>query len=536
VLTHSPRKLARRPAPPAARLSGYVRTERDPELEIKRLRHNVHQLQTALKSQAYETAKKNRLNRERSTGGGTGDERLDEATLWDLREISRDVDRNNGLAIGIIDRCVENIMGPAGYDLLPKTGSDDLNRSVEDDFLDWLQVADVRGEFTGWELITKVFRAAEVDGDSFMQWDADANDGDGGLRAFEADRVLSPFKTAGLRGVATVRGKNLINGIARDGSGRKRWMFVANKTPLSPDVRVDEGQIIDARTVVHIADPRRLSQNRAEPRLSPVIRDIDDLDDLILYERIAAKVVAAQAYFIKTDSPEGAADAMKSASDSTGASRIQKVLPGTVNYLGTQEDIAASPTNRPSDNFEAFIKLLNRYVGLPLGLPYELVMMDFSQVNFASSRQLLNQAQRRWKCQQFRVAKYVSQIFRWWLAQKIENGHYKKFRKQLNSGQVYRHEWGFPGWPSPNPLQDAQAIATGLEWEFESRTNANRRQGVSQDDIFDELARENARVTPAAAADAPAAAATNTNDPAAMSRHLLLLTERLADLEATVNA
>lgn len=536
MLTHTPRKLATRPPLPAARLSGAVRTSPDAETEIKRLRHNVLQLQSALASKAYETAKKNRLNRERSTGGGTGDEKLDEATLWDLREISRDVDRNNGLAIGIIDRCVENIMGPAGYDLLPKTQHDDLNQLIEEDWIDWLTVADVRGEFTGWELISKSFRSAEVDGDSFEQWDAAANNGDGGLRAFEADRVLSPFKTAGVRGVATVRGRKLINGIARDRNGRKRWMFVANETPLSPDVRVDQGRIIDARTVVQFADPRRLSQNRSEPRLSPVIRDIDDLDDLLLYERIAAKVVAAQAYFIKTESPEGAADAMKSATDSTSTERIQEVLPGTVNYLGLQEDIAASPTNRPSDNFEAFVKLLNRYVGLPLGLPYELVMMDFSQVNFASSRQLLNQAQRRWKCQQFRVAKYVSQIFRWWLAQRIENGHYKKYRKQINSGTIYRHEWGFPGWPSPNPLQDAQAIATGLEWQFESRTNANRRQGVSQDDIFDELERESARVTPAAAAETPADAATNPTDPAAMSRHLLLLTERLADLEATVNA
>lgn len=536
MLTKSPRKLARRPLPPVARLSGAARTTTDNATEIKRLRHNVKQLQSALASQAYETAKKNRLNRERSTSGGTGDERLDESTLWDLREISRDVDRNNGLAIGIIDRCVENIMGPAGYDLLPKTQNEDLNQLIQEDFLDWMQRADIRGEFSGWELISKSFRAAEVDGDSFEQWDAEANDGDGALRAFEADRVLSPFKTAGRRGVATVRGAKLINGIARDPSGRKRWLFVADETPTSPDVRVDQGRLIDARTVVHFADPRRLSQNRAEPRLSPVIRDIDDLDDLLLYERIAAKVVAAQAYFIKTDSPEGAAEALKSTTDSTSTERIQEVLPGTINYLGTQEDIAASPTNRPSDNFEAFVKLLNRYVGLPLGLPYELVMMDFSQVNFASSRQLLNQAQRRWKCQQFRVAKYVSQIFRWWLTQRVDQGHYKRYRKPINSGLIYRHEWGFPGWPSPNPLQDAQAIATGLEWSFESRTNANRRQGVSQDDIFDELDRESTRITPAVAADTPADADTQSDDPAAMSRHLLLLTERLADLEATINA
>jgi len=538
MITHSPRKLARRPPLPVDRLSGAVRTTHDPTTEIKRLRHNVQQLQLALSNQAYETAKKNRLNRERSTSGGTGDERLDETTLWDLREISRDVDRNNGLAIGIIDRGVENIMGPQGYDLLPKTKNDDLNQAIAEDWLDWLQIADIRGEFTGWELFSKTFRSSEVSGDCFQQLDPNANDKNGAIRVFEADRVVSPYATNGGRGTTPkVRGRKLINGIARDRNGRKSWIFVANETPLNPHVRADEGKLIPADTVVQWYDPRRLSQNRSEPRISPVIRDIDDLDDLLLYERIASKVVAAQAYFIKTGSPTGAADAMKSSTESTGTQRIHEVLPGSVNYIDSTEDIAESPSNRPSDNFEAFVKLLNRYVGLPLGLPYEIVMMDFSQVNFASSRQLLNQAQRRWKCQQVRVGKYVSAVYRWWLRLRIEQGHYKRYRKAINSGLIYRHEWGYPGWPSPNPLQDAQAIATGLEWEFESRTNANRTRGVSQDDIFDEREREAQRtITPSAAEDPAAGADTNTDDPAAMSRHLLLLTERIADLEETVNA
>lgn len=542
MLKRSPRKTVNRPPPPpqpTSRLTALARPPAaDAQTEIKRLRHNVRTLQSALASQSFETAKKNRLNRERSTTGGTGDEHLDETTLWDLREISRDVDRNNGLAIGIIDRVVENVLGPVGYDILPKTGNDDLNLKIQEDYTDFLTRLDLRGEFTGWELMSRAYRAAEIDGDFFLQWDRRANNGEGALRGFEADRVLTPFSASGGKGSAEVRGRKLINGIARDSSGRKRWLFVANNTPTSPTVRPDQGRVISAERVVQIYDPRRWSQNRSEPRLAPVIRDIDDLDDLLLYERIAAKVVAAQAYFVKTESPEGAAAAMESTADSTGSDRIQEVLPGSVNYLDKGDDIAASPTNRPSDNFDSFVKLLNRYVGLPLGLPYELVLMDFSNVNFASSRQLLNQAQRRWKCQQTRVGKYSSQVFRWWLEARIDAGHYKKYRRPINSGMIYRHEWGFPGWPSPNPLQDAQAIAVGLEGRFESRTNANRSRGVSQSDIFDELNRE-AVSSPEPArpesTDNPADGPTNQHDLAAMSRTLLILTERLADLEETVN-
>ena len=95
----------------------------------------------------------NRLNRERSQTGGTEDRHLDDKSLWDLREISREMDRNNGLTCGLFDRAVENIWGPNGFELQPQTGSKDLDRWLRQDWDSWLTRADVRGEFSGTELV-----------------------------------------------------------------------------------------------------------------------------------------------------------------------------------------------------------------------------------------------------------------------------------------------------------------------------------------------------------------------------------------------
>ncbi|MEK9811024.1 MAG: phage portal protein [Candidatus Nanopelagicales bacterium] len=483
--------------------------EQDLREELTRVKRQNRSLRSSLTAKTYENAKKDRLNRERTSHGGDGNDHLDAETLWTLRETSRDLDRNCGLAIGIIDRCVENIFGPSGFDLLPKTGKKSLNERIDEDWNDYLETCDARGEFHGWDLFARSFRSAEVDGDHFLQlWD------DGTIFSFEGDRVVSPYNAANRRDVPSVDGLRIINGIARDSAGRKRWAFVADDVPDSWQVRADEGQLIPFDTLIQISDPRRMTQNRSEPRVSPIIRDIDDVDDLLLYERIASKIVAAQAYFVKSASPEGAAEAMKSAADSTATERIEEIVPGMVHYLGLEEDIASAPSNRPSTNFNDFIMLLNRYVGLPLGLPLELILLDFSNVNFASSRQLLNQAQRRFKCQQVRAARWISQVYRWWLQRQIASGVYDKGnQKQIGSGAIFRHKWGFPGWPSPNPLQDAQAIALGLEWEFESRTNANRARGISQDAIFDELTGESARTQNVSEDLQPMEQDQNHNDP-----------------------
>ena len=496
--------------------------------ELSRMKRQNRTLRSALTAKTYDNAKKDRLNRERTSHSGDGNDHLDAETLWTLRETSRDLDRNCGLAIGIIDRCVENIFGPAGFDLLPKTGKKSLDDRIDEDWNEYLETCDARGEFHGWDLFSRCFRAAEVDGDHFLQlWD------DGTLFSFEGDRVVSPYNAANRRDVPAVNGMKIINGIARDRRGRKAFAFVANDVPDSWQVREDQGRLFPFEDLIHICDPRRMTQNRSEPRVSPIIRDIDDLDDILTFERVASKVLASQAYWIKSNSPEGSAEAMKSAADSSSYDdRITEYQPGEVLYLGTDEEVSASPGNHPNPNFKDFLQLLNRYVGLPLGLPYELVTFDFSQVNFASSRQLLNQAQRRFKCQQVRAARWISQIYRWWLQRRIASGDYDRGnRNQISSGAIFRHKWGFPGWPSPNPLQDAQAIALGLEWEFESRTNANRARGISQDAIFDELTGESARTQNVSEDLQP----TDQNQKT-QANALARLEARLTELEMTVDA
>jgi lambda family phage portal protein len=448
------------------------------------------QARCALSSVSHSAADRGAdINRDRILKGGRDDRHLVDHELWDLREISREIERNNGIGVALLDRTCENVVGANGYDLNPATGDTSLNQQIEDDWLAWLETCDVTGELHGWELFELGYRSEHRDGDVLIVLDEDANNGDGGLQLIEGDRVFSPRKPD-LRDEFT-----LVNGFVLDGVGAKRGVWVSDAVyDAEPNaISSEKGSWLERGEFFHWMRRQRASATRGRPTFTPIIREIDDLDDLLLFERIGAKLVAAQGYFIETDNPVDAAEALSSAEHSSGVDRVEEVTPGGIHYLKRGSKVHSVSSNRPSDNFEPFVKLINRNIGLPLGFPYELVTLDFSGVNFASSRQLLNQAQRHFRVEQVRLGRKISKLYRWWLQRRLARGFYQRNGRQrsaVDSGRVLAHAWGFPGWPSPNPLQDANAAEIGILNGFESRTNFNRTRGVAQEQIDSELAAE----------------------------------------------
>lgn len=428
---------------------------------------------------SYTATKPSRFKRDRETRGGSGDDHLNQLTLWELREIGRELDRNNGMASGAIDRLVQNVMGPEGPALQSRTDNEPLNEEVESDYKQWLlEDADITGDHHGQVLFQKIKLSEYRDGDHFVQLDPIGRNGNGSLRWFEGDRVLTPT------GVEAVNGMPMVNGIAYDpATGARRWYFVANDHPLNGRCAEEDGKFIRAETVIPFCNTRRLSQGRGQPILTPCMRDIDDLDDMMLFEKVGSKLVASQGFVVETEDPYGLADSMRD--PTTGEDRIEEIEPGSVNYMKPGQSVKSIQNNRPGNNFEPFTRLISRFVGLPIGMPIELLLLDFSQINFSGSRQLLHLAQLGFRTEQFRTACQLSRIFRWWIALQISKGKYDPADPKLGL-----HEWGFPGWPSPNPREDAQAFEIDLRTCSNSRSNYNRGKGRDWQKVLAERIKE----------------------------------------------
>lgn len=431
---------------------------------------------------SYEMADRgSALNRERSLVGGPADRHLTQRTLWDFRETSRDLMRNDGLARGVIDRSVENVVGPRGFDIKPNTGDDSINEQIAADWETWLQTCDVRREFSGWQCFRLAYREELVAGDHWCELDPDDNNGDGGLFFFEGERVLTP------QGVKAEQAKN---GVMFDRRGRKQAVWVSDADPRHMLQGDAKGRWYDADRVIQFWNPDRVSQSRGCPVFASLIREFDDLDDLLQYEMMAAKWLAANPVWIESPNAPGLAQAMSTSLDSSGNKQMDFRPGPNIGPQGSKPHSLAPA--RPASTFNAYVELMCRLVGLPLGLPLELVLLDFSKVNFASSRQLLNQAQRHFMTEQNNFGVCLSRVFRWWLGNRVRNGNYATAREAIGTGRIYAHSWAYPRWPSPNPLQDAQAAQIGILEGFESRTNHNRNRDIDQDEITAELDRERA--------------------------------------------
>lgn len=434
---------------------------------------------------SFESLQDSPVNRKLHLVGGDGDSHLQHSDLWELRETSRLMDLNNGLTMSILDRVSENVVGPGGYEIKPQTKSKKINKRIKRDFSHWLEKnLDHRREFGGWSLIRRSYRGGLRDGDG---WGEFRFEGDCSVMMFEGCRVLSP----NIHRNPKVNGFPLKNGVAKDRDGRKAHLWIADQSPTTPYVSEKEGRLYNAKNFIQFYNPKRLSLSRGIPVLAPVIREVNDIDDLLAFERTAAKKVASMNLIVKTSNPGSVASLALGQSqegvDNSKKPPQQYLDPHKLNYFSKDVDIEDIKSNHPNTTFEPFIELLNRYVGLPVGLPLELVLLNFSKVNFASSRQLLNQAQLHFKCEQEEVGFVLSMIYELWLSHRMDRGDYDRNKMGPNP---FMHCWGYTGWPSPNPLQDIQAAIAAIDGGINSRTSYNRSRGVSQQEIFKELQEE----------------------------------------------
>ena len=153
---------------------------------------------------------------------------------------------------------------------------------------------------------------------------------------------------------------------------------------------------------IHAFTKRRAGERRGISKLISVVRkhkQVADIDDL---EMQAISINSALAAFVTSpyDLDEmveamdagKVTDAMQSISSAQG--EYYKALPlnfrnAQVNFLQPGEDVKLSAPEHPNSNFEAFFRQALRNIASAAGLTYEMLTMDWSNVNYSSARAAL---------------------------------------------------------------------------------------------------------------------------------------------------
>ncbi len=270
-------------------------------------------------------------------------------------------------------------------------------------------------------------------------------------------------------------------------TGLWQWEYVERETEWGRPV------------VVHAFEQKRAGMTRGVSDWAPIIRSIKQSTDYEDFESQAAALNAVMAAFIETPfDPEEFLDAMgedvsaqKVASVYGEMSDAQKAyysaapidLPGVrVNMLQPGEKATLTKPEHPNANFEAFVNAALRKVASAIGITYEQLTMDWSNVNYSSARAALLEIWRGLTAKKGGfAAQFMAPIYRAFLEEIFDKGLI-----ELPAGAVPFDQnpaaWCHADWIGPgrgwiDPLREAQAAGERIENNLTTLQQESAEQG-----------------------------------------------------------
>lgn len=253
---------------------------------------------------------------------------------------------------------------------------------------------------------------------------------------------------------------------------------------------------IDGRpNFIHAFSKTRAGERRGIPKLISVVRkhkQVADIDDI---EMQAIAVNSALAAFVTSpmDLEELAesmdagkvTDAMRQMSE--GQEAYYKALPlnfrnAQVNFLNPGEAVTLSKPEHPNANFEPFFRQSLRNIASAAGLTYEMLTMDWSNVNYSSARAALLVIYKSLNAVRDRFAsQFMAPWYGAWL-EEVFDRRLIKLPARAASFEANRAGWCAAEWIGTgrgwiDPLREAQASGLRLSTGQSSRKDEAAEQG-----------------------------------------------------------
>lgn len=413
-----------------------------------------------------------------------------EESVEKLRERSRSVWYNSGLARNIIN-CYADWSIAQGLELKSESRR---KEELEAAFEAWAlsKDCDARRDSDFYSLQRQIFESVLINGDAFVIFRRHVNESgkiELKLEAVEADQCRTPPPEV-------ARNRNIVNGVELDrwgaavaywfkrgDSGEDKWIRVR---------REDE----DGIKVLHVRRRERLGSVRGIPVLAPCLEPIVQIERYSGAELTSALMEACWSVVIKTDEP----DPQDLSDNPLPASPYAMSLgSGNINYVPADSEITTIDGRRAENagSLEKFVEItLKTQICAATGIPYEILMSQFSSSYSASRASCLLYARKAQAIRDSFVLDCISPI-------------YKEFVRiyRINNDIVTDDEdmekatWLGPNPPSLDPSKQIAYIRDCIELGLITRKDAAME--VSRTDYFanvEALKRENELLAKANAA------------------------------------
>ena len=417
-------------------------------------------------------------------------------TQHELRAKSRDLVRRNAWANSALESYVANAIGTG---IKPQSMVQDatVRESIQALWRDWTVDADAAGLTDFYGLQALACRAMLEGGEALVRLRYRRPE-DGlpvalQLQVLEAEHLPVTLNT-------TAENGNLIRaGIEFDRLGRRVAYHLYRShpedgmlAPMSGDgglttVRVDGAEII------HLFRALRPGQIRGEPWLARALVKLNELDQYDDAELVRKKTAAMFAGFITRLSPED--NLMGEGLPDASGAALAGLEPGTMQILEPGEDVKFSQPADVGASYAEFLRMQFRAVAAAMGITYEMLTGDLTQVNYSSIRAGLLEFRRR--CEAIQHGVIVHQlcrpIWRAWMEQALLEGALALPQFTEKKRDYFAAKWIPQGWQWVDPKKEFDAMLTAIRAGLLSRSEAISAFGYDAEDIDREIAADNQR-------------------------------------------
>lgn len=425
-------------------------------------------------------------------------------TQNELRAKSRDLVRRNAWANAALESYAANAIGTG---IKPQSMVIDpaLRERIQALWRDWTETADAAGLTDFYGLQALACRAMLEGGEALVRIRYRRPEDD--LPVAMQLQVLEPEHLPVTMNTLADNGNQIRAGIEFDRLGRRVAYHLYRSHPEDGASSVTMGAMssgsnldivrVDASEIIHLFRPLRPGQIRGEPWLARALVKLNELDQYDDAELVRKKTAAMFAGFITRLAPEDNLMG-EGAADINGVA-LAGLEPGTMQILEPGEDIKFSQPADVGGSYSEFLRMQFRAVAAAMGVTYEQLTGDLTQVNYSSIRAGLLEFRRRVESLQHGVIVHqlCRPIWRAWMEQAVLEGALVLPGFIRGGAQKRRQylacKWIPQGWQWVDPKKEFDAMLTAIRAGLLSRSEAISANGYDAEDVDREIAADNAR-------------------------------------------
>lgn len=394
---------------------------------------------------------------------------------------------NNALAASGIEAWVSALVGPG---IKPQSAHPDprVREALNLAFEAWTDESDADGlqDFYGQQALA--VRRMVVDGDVFGLF------GHGpGIVPLQV-RLLDAEQVDAARTGALDAARFTLQGVEFGAGGRRTAYHVFKERPGLPVSLTTETVRVPAEDVLHLFNPVAPGQVRGVSWLAPVLTALAELDAAQDAQLVRQKVAALLTGFIVE--PDGAPTVVSDRQPVDGVLDAS-LEPGEMKVLQPGQDIRFSDPAKVGAEVIDFLKETTRRIAAGLGVPYEVMTGDLSDVNYSSIRAGLVEWRRRVEALQHQVIvhRFCRPVWQRFVTTAVLSGTIAAPGVGTNPAPYLAARWITPRFDWVDPLKDLRAEVEAIQAGLMSRRQAVSARGYDVEELDREIAADRARET-----------------------------------------